>query len=211
MRQVALFVVLAACGDPNGGTAVGNPGKLSMQVEGLPEGTDLRSGSFDVAALELASGRKVTIVRFDEVFDLLDPGDVEFPGGSWDTAVVLPRGDVPLRLEGDDAEGMPFDVALPVDPMVFEGDFVVDGDEVIVALSLQAVRAELDDSFPEPPAEPGAAENTPEGIAGTLGVGDSLVLGDGSRLAEAGAEADAQRGCATSPQRWGGLQLLMRR
>lgn len=209
MRHVALFSVLIACGDPNGGTAVGNPGKLSMQVEGLPPGADLHSGTFDVAALELAHGRRLTIVRFDEVFDLVEPGDIAFPAGAWDTAVLLPRGDEPLHLTGEAEDGTPFDVALPVEPMLFEGDFEVDGDDVIVGVSLRAVPADTFEDSAEPPAEP--AGNGRGDVIGSLEVGEGIYLeSQGDRVGATEFEQPSG-GCSTVPASFGLWGLFKRR
>lgn len=215
MRHVPLLLVLAACGDPNRGTAVGNPGKLSMQVDGLPPGAELQSGSFDVAALELGSGRRLSVVKFDELFDLVDPGAVDFPAGAWDTAVLLPRGDDPLHLIGVGSDGSSFDVALPVDPLVFEGSFEVDGDDVVVNLSLEAlppvVFTDSEDTTGEPPEDPNATGRNDAAIVADLGVGGSVFLdAAGDRIYGSAAEAKSG-GCSTAPLAWSPLGWLKRR
>lgn len=201
-RRLPLLLVLLACGEDNGGTAVGNPGKLSMAMEDLPPGTQLEQGSFDVAALELVGDRRrVSIVKFEEPFDLVDPAHVEFPGGAWHTAVFLPRGDQPLVLQGRHPDGSLFDYALPVEPMVFEGDLRIDGEPVVVGLSLvNAIRADTADDQ-APPAEPGAQEDG-DRFLGNFGVGQTLSVDGSGTLSTEGdvflAQDAPTRGCSTA-------------
>lgn len=210
-RSLSLFaLVLLACGEDVGGTAVGNPGKLSMAVDDLPLGTQLESGSFDVAALELVGDRRrVSIVKFDEPFDLVDPTHVDFPPGDWHTAVFLPRGEEPLRLEGRQPDGAVFSYALPVEPMIFEGDITIDGDEVVVGLSVvNAVRGG-DASLSEPSATFPDAEDR---LRGHFGVGETLTV-EGGAIATQGevfeARAQSSRGCETAVPM--GFSALLRR
>lgn len=202
MRRILPLLVVFGCGEHNGGTAVGNPGKLAMSVEGLPDGTTLEQGTFDVAALELVGDRRrVSIVKFDEPFDLVEPAEVAFPGGDWNMAVVLPRGDQPLQLQGRNPDGSLFEVALPVEPMIFEGDLSIDGDPVVIQLAV-VTGTRGDDASGEPP-EPSGLDNENERVLGSFGVGQSLAV-DGTGLANQGqvftAQDQATRGgCNTAP------------
>jgi MYXO-CTERM domain-containing protein len=141
---------LAACSAPRDGTAVGNPGHLDVSVE-PPVGVSVESALFRVAAIQLVScaerGRgQLTILPVDTTFDGLNPSPVEVPPGAWCTTILLPDGADSFVMEGTDPDGLPFLLGLDPDPFVFDGAYAIDGNQVVVALQLADISADVIDS-----------------------------------------------------------------
>ena len=215
MRSVALLLALTAC-DPTGdGTAVGNPGQLDVYVENVPEGLRLDSAEFSVAVIELVScDRDVAILQLDTVFDALGPSPVEIPAGEWCQTVVLPAGKGSFSLSGADADDIAFEIELSPEPFVLEGEYTIDGNQVVLSLSL-ADQASLlagddDGAEPAPISENDAGAPTPALVVAEGLFTDSDADGRGTdelRLAVA-VEPTVDCGCANSSRPSAGLVLL---
>jgi len=169
MRSAALFLALAAC-DPTGdGTAVGNPGQLDVYVQNVPDALRLDSAEFSIAVIELVGcDRDVAILQLDTVFDALGPSPVAVPAGDWCKTVVLPSGEDSFSLSGVDADDRPFEIALSPQPFVLEGEYTIDGNQVVLTLSLadQASQFTTDEAEPDP-------------VSGGIEGAPSLVVADG--------------------------------
>lgn len=153
---LALFFACAA--DPASGTAVGNPGtagSLDVVLSDVPDGLELRvaDATIDSFSLKDCEGGEQP-VAVDDVWSALegtaDGGEV--PGGPW-CGLTLSFSSDPeaLYLEGETDGGTAFDVALDLSPLTFSGSFFMDGDALLLSLSLsgtldaEALEAEGDE------------------------------------------------------------------
>ncbi len=141
---MTLLLLLLGCADqPAEGTAVGNPGgagSLDVVVTDLPEGIalDVADAAVDGAELDDCEGGGAW-VDVGRAVDALPGSDdaFEIPGGSWCgvTLSLSPEG-APLLLEGETAGGTTFSVSLAPATLSEEGRFSVDGDALLLGLSL---------------------------------------------------------------------------
>lgn len=193
--RMAAILTLAGCADGGNGTAVGNPGHLDVIVTDVPYDVSLESATFHVAAVELVGcDRDVEILRLDATFDALAPSPVDFPGGEWCHTVVLPGASDAFRVSGTVGDE-PFDLGLSPEPFALTGRYTVDGDTVLLSLSLAAaVRDEASASAP------GQTEADEASTWAPAVMGSGLLLADGPDYAAADP-VDVEhhvRGCSTS-------------
>jgi len=218
MRTAAPLLLLAVgCTDGGNGTAVGNPGHLDVYVQNVPDDLALSSASFRVAAIELVGCDRsdVQILQLDPTFDALGPSPVEIPGGEWCHTVVLPDGDESFLIEGIDPDGEPFMLGLSPQPFVLEGAYVIDGNQVVVTLSLAEAAAfsgeESEGNEPAMDSGPGDGLGFEPGLV----VPDGLFLDDDADGRASGDEAlvatpvqSQACGCGTATAPGGGVILL---
>lgn len=195
MRTALPLALLGvACSDGGNGTAVGNPGHLDVYVQEAPDGVQLSSALFRVAAIELVGcDRDVAILQLDVTFDALGPSPVEIPGGRWCSTVVLPSGEDSFLIEGIDRNGEPFMLGLSPDPFVLDGEYEIDGNQVLLTLSLaENVQEAIENDAAAAPADEQDGEPT---FAGGAAVEPGLVVPGGLFLDETldgRAEGDPQ-------------------
>lgn len=205
MRRGLVWVALAGCSDGSDGTAVGNPGEMDVVLVGVPPDVQLRQADFAVAAIELVGcERRVQVLQVNTVFDALAPSPVELPAGEWCDTIVLPAGKDSLVIAGQDAIG-DFGVVLSPDPFALEGDYVVDGNTILITLALRPevlTAAEIDG---DPlPLEDGATLDTDLVVAEGLYVDENRdYIADEQELAAVLADGPVC-GCASTatPASW---------
>lgn len=187
--------LLAGCADGGNGTAVGNPGHLDVILTDVPYDVSLEAATFHVTAVELVGcDREVEILRLDATFDALAPSPVDFPGGEWCHTVVLPGASEAFRVSGTVGDE-PFDLGLSPEPFALTGRYTVDGDTVLLSLSLAA--AVRDDAGASAPNQ---AEADSSGTWAPAVMASGLLLAQGPDYAAADpvdVEHDAG-GCSTA-------------
>lgn len=193
---IGVAALTTACADGAGGTAVGNPGHLDVVLADVPYDVSLARATFEIAAVEVEGcGRSAVTLQPEAPFDALAPSPADFPGGEWCHTVVLPAAAGALRIEGEFRDE-PFSLELSPEPFALAGRYVVDGDTVLISLSLAAaMRAGADGS---PAQEP----DLEEGSWAPNAVGAGLYLADDYTYDEAPttrvAEPVEPRGCRTA-------------
>ncbi|MEZ4321566.1 MAG: MYXO-CTERM sorting domain-containing protein [Myxococcota bacterium] len=207
MRAAVLLLFAFGCSDGGNGTAVGNPGHLDVYVQDVPEGVALSEALFKVAAIELVGcDRDVAILQLDTTFDALGPSPVDMPAGEWCSTVVLPDGADSFLLEGTNTEGETFMFSLSPAPFVLDGAYTIDGNQVVVGLSLADRVSDVANE-----AEAGAPDSVPAGQFGDdelfqpeLVVPGGLFLdedrdgrGEEGSLVAAPTSASADCGCSS--------------
>jgi hypothetical protein len=205
---IGIVALCAGCSGGDLGTAVGNPGHLAVVLTDVPYDVTLDQASFAVSAVELVGcDDSVRILRLNDVFDALSRDTVEFPGGDWCHTVVLPEGEGSLVVVGLHGEA-PLEVALSPEPFALEGRYTVDGDTVLVSLSLAAALRTSADGWPSAPAggtfDQQAWAPDEVGTALYIDLDQDGLTGVDERVAE---PAEVPAGCRTAPA-GGGLAAL---
>jgi hypothetical protein len=112
MKPLALTVVfLVACGGPDSGTAVGNPGAGLTVRLAPPPGFSLDAGTVPDATVTLEPCLGTPDPIATTTFDLTDPVPVNVPAGSWCGVSLEPTGDITASFSGQ----QPADLRLAVD------------------------------------------------------------------------------------------------
>jgi len=145
--SLPMLVLLVAC-DPDGtldGTSVGNPGKLGLVATEEPADLVLTRAEAEVGWVFLRScaGPEVPLPA-DQLVDVLGASDhpVGLLGGTWCGLEVELAG---LLLEGTTDGGTTFQVELEPEPLVFDQEFHVDGEELLVGLPLVVSATDLEE------------------------------------------------------------------
>ncbi len=217
-----VLALLACAGDPASGTAVGNPGKLDFTGTEVPTDVTYTAVELTVAAVELEPCDGAAIrTELDRDLDLLAvptwPIDVD--GGSYCSVVAELDG---LVLVGTTDGGTSFEVSLAPDDLVVEQDFVVDGDDLLLAVplavdaaALEAIGEDVQIASGDEEAEAIAQEISSGVILGVDTDGDGQIDAAPAGLSspgtdEAATSADSSAGCAAAGSRaHRGLGLLL--
>lgn len=129
------LALMIACGADSKGTAVGNPGIVQIVVDSVPEDVTLTAALLDVADITLISCEKeVLILPIDREIDVLTRDVSMIPAGEWCRTTVTP-GPRGLQLSLERRE-QTFDQDVDVEPLTTDGRYTIDGNELIVRLSL---------------------------------------------------------------------------
>ena len=140
--MLTLALLLACSGGHGEGTAVGNPGtgSLDVVVTDVPDGITLdeAAAAVDLVTLEDCAGATIP-VPVGATLDAL-PGSadaIDLPGGEWCGLILDFLTDTdPLLLLGQTDGGTSFSVALDPGPLSLADDLTIDGDGLLLALSL---------------------------------------------------------------------------
>ncbi len=236
--MMALLALLACVDQPAEGTAVGNPGgtgSLDVVVTDLPDAIalDAAEAAIDGVSLDDCAGSE-TWVEVGAILDALPGSDDAFalPGGRWcGLALSFATDATPLTLAGRTDGGTTFTVALAPGPLVVDEAFDVDGEALLLSLSLKdtlsadALEAEGEDvAIAEEDARAVAwASQVEEAGALWEDRDEDVDVGEADAQAGLASAGDAQTasagcGCAAGPRGgtgWGlgllGLLLLWRR
>lgn len=144
-----MSLLLLACFDPHGGTAVGNPATAGFTGIEIPQDVLLDMAEVDVKYLVLQDCQGSAVaVPVAETIDLLRDAtyNVDLGGGRW-CSMSMAVGEEGLRLAGETVEGTPFDVVMsPARTIPVGGRFQAKGQNVLVAVVFDEMvdGAELD-------------------------------------------------------------------
>ena len=179
--MTVLWALLACSGGHGEGTAVGNPGSsgsLDVVVTDAAEGLslDVADAAIDGVSLLDCEGGEVW-VEVDQVLDAL-PGSADgfaIDGGSWCGLVLSYSTELdPLFFEGSTSGGTRFHVALDLGPLTLQDRFSVDGDALLLQISLDGA---LDPDALEAAGEEveiGAEDAQAQAWAGAVAEGSQL-------------------------------------
>jgi len=241
MRITLICALLTACGgEPLQGTAVGNPGNLDVSVGDVPDEITLDLAEVHAADLVLLGcAGEAAVVPIQSVLDGLGPSavDIEMPGGSWCGALLTldPAADGQVVLGGSTTGGTDFAIAMDPGSLPVHEDFLVDGNELLLVVSLGDVLdvAEIESrgATADIPADDAAAvgwsdllsdrtglyedrdgngvlTDADDFVAGAIGPGsDTGPFGDAAMAADAEASAG---GCSCQTgSGWSWLWLLL--
>lgn len=210
--RALLLLVLSACtldqitNDGHQGTAVGNPGRVSVQAADVPQGIALGVARADVVSLFLddCDGAGPTVAG--AVIDLLDPELLAVPTGDWCALELTLRDGEGVWLEGT-ADEVPFEMILDPGPLWFEGELNTSAG-VVVQLPLDGLDA---GAIADAPAGAPIAPDDPAAIASS----EALIDGATTQPLQQPDASEAQSSCQHAPGGipWlvlAGLTLLMR-
>lgn len=218
------FVLFAACGrDPASGTAVGNPGNLGVAMSDVPGEVALETAVVAGEELELQRCLQAPLViDASTAFDALSPAaPLVVPAGGYCGATLFLAG--PTVLRGTTVAGTAFELQLPVPALSVPGRFAVDGDALLLAVSLAELDVDALDARgggvigPSDPYAMALAGTVPGGLwrdegDGRIGPGDVEILGaasgdTGHPMAIRGGSQASAGGCATAPAGGGWIAL----
>lgn len=217
MIRVLPLLLAVACStdqDPRDGTFVGNPGKLGIAVVDADARLALATAQVHATALHLdrCDGTE-EVAPVDAALDALTGSTTDLPGGEFCGLSLDLEAELPVVVDGATDGGTTFTVVLDPGTLAVAHGFRVDGDTLLVALSLAALDPDaLEALGPDVAIGPGQALADAVGLAaeqgaelyedvdedGAIGVDDPVAQLDPQATPDAMAvSSDAGCGCAT--------------
>ncbi|MCB9765755.1 MAG: hypothetical protein H6739_38630 [Alphaproteobacteria bacterium] len=224
IRLLPLALLGCHAGEPQDGTAVGNPGNMGFSATDSPSDVDVAQAELEIDQVWLPGCGAEPGETLDVYLtvDLFEPSDhpVEVPAGTWCGVELLVADEGGLRVSGQTTGGTTFDVSMDPGTLALDKELEIDGQLLLFTLSLSVflnaddIEALGEDVSLDP--DDAAAINWAREAreSGELwedvdGDGIALEAEDLRLTALAGGEGKSTTSCATGGGAGGGWLVLL--